>query len=305
MRTDPLWQHTVLTVNAPSGRGRQVHVHSIHSRALASEPSDCRLTPDRTLACASAPAPLIDEPLVDVSLKRVLTSSGRVIDLAGSSPAPRFSDAGIVVRVSSPCALTLEGRVWCDDDEAPAWEVGGGPWRQVECRQEACCALSALGRVWCWGHHTYDLFAPPDSSGGGQAQPGPIPRLPGVYRQLASAPKTYFARDRAGAWWSATSSTILWNPSGGVPFVLEPVGTDAVHLESPYYDVFALHADGSLALHARQVAGVTRSVVPTYRFLDVAVLSAYSSSALGLTTDLRFVSISRPYGDTFVVVPVD
>lgn len=242
-----VWGPQVFDVEvvAPSGRKTRQTISATATRGV-SRKGPCHITPRDTVACWAGQWHELEDAGVFVGAADScgLRADGTVwcVDSTGQW-AQRFKDVPDVVDVTMPCARQRSGQAVCDEPDG-SQTTHQGPWRSIECRMSACCGISRLGTVSCWGMHYYNLF---DS---GYVYPDPVypmPRsvygFPATYERVTSAHKTFFGMNSLGEWTAASNRMAF---PGAIPFVIGEATRTTLKLDSPYYCIFALEADGGV-----------------------------------------------------------
>lgn len=230
--------HAAMTlgVRAPSGRTAEYALNVLVTRGISETP--CFLTATNELDCSGER--LDAGTFVGVGGPCGLNTAGEVWCRRDAGWQPAFPGVAAVVDVSPPCVRTLDGRAVCETDAGLVTRATDV--RNLECRAATCCALNASGEATCWGRNEYRLFAGTGPNFNPfHEEPVPVPNLPGQYARLTSGGKTFFAMTEGGIWTAATNG--MGFPTAP-PFVLTDATADTLKLESPYYCIVGLEADG-------------------------------------------------------------
>lgn len=229
-------------VRAPSGRTTRHLVTALATRAIAAHRfgGSCHVTSDGHLDCDGEVSDA--GVFVGVGDGCGLTVDGTVwCSQGGGVWAQRFGKVAEVVDITLPCVLTRGGAATCEQQDG-GLETQPGPWRSLECRTGACCGLEPGGTVLCWGSHEYNLFDPTNFI---TLPVYPAPRsvygLLGRYVRLTSGTKTFFGMSAAGEWTAASNRMGFPGPA---PFVIAEASATTFKLDSPYYCIMGLEADG-------------------------------------------------------------
>jgi len=225
-----------VSLKAPSGRTVHHAISGLASRAIA---NGCHLTQEAQLSCDYQ----LNHAGVFVSVGDHcgLTAAGEVWCLEYGAWMRRYDDIADIIDLAPPCVLTRSGAAICAETDG-GLTTQTGHWSALECRTGACCGLGSEGAVSCWGSHEYNLF---DRFNPSPLPTYPYPRavygFPGQYVRLTSGYKTFFGGTEAGEWTAASNRMGF---PGDAPFVISEASATTLKLDSPYYCIMGLEADG-------------------------------------------------------------